>query len=235
MSPPTASRWSGCAIPARAGPASGTRPATGEPPGSAPAPWSPDRSRDSPANATGWRCARSCRPPRLAVRTGAAHGDRDVTVATVLPLAWPGLHRADGVVLVGLQTQVGSGDAGRDVAHALLAALSAPAGSPVTDGAGRARDPAAGRGARPRRAVRGAGARGVRLLARRGHRRDPRGASLDGAGQRGGGPDPPADRCRGRVLVRRRVEAPSALGDAPRRRTSCSTPWPDCTRPAISP
>jgi hypothetical protein len=82
-----------------------------------------------------WVALREIVPAATATaRTTAAHGAREVTVATVLPLAWPGLHRADGAVLVGLQTQVGSGDAGRDVAHAILAALQAPAGTPVTGG-----------------------------------------------------------------------------------------------------
>lgn len=56
----------------------------------------------------------------------------EVTVATVLPLAWPALHRADGTVFVATQTSGSSGDASRDLAAAVLAALSAPAGSPVT-------------------------------------------------------------------------------------------------------
>ena len=54
-----------------------------------------------------------------------------VTVATVLPLAWPALRRADGRVFVGLQTGGGSGDVSRDVAGALLRALATDPGSPV--------------------------------------------------------------------------------------------------------
>ncbi len=54
-----------------------------------------------------------------------------VTVATVLPLAWPALRRADGAVFVGLQTGGGSGDVSRDVAGALLRALETEPGSPV--------------------------------------------------------------------------------------------------------
>jgi len=68
------------------------------------------------------------------VRTTRAHGDRDVTVATVLPMAWPAMHRADGSILLGLQTQGGSGDASRDAAAALLAALDADPGTPVAPG-----------------------------------------------------------------------------------------------------
>lgn len=59
------------------------------------------------------------------------HAERDVVVATVLPLAWPGLVRADGRVVVGLQVQASSGDASRDVADALLRALTAEPGTPV--------------------------------------------------------------------------------------------------------
>lgn len=54
------------------------------------------------------------------------------TVATVLPLAWPGLHRADGTVFIGTQSGSASGDASRDLAQSLLAAASAEQGTPVT-------------------------------------------------------------------------------------------------------
>ena len=53
------------------------------------------------------------------------------TVATVLPLAWPGLHRADGTVFFGTQTGSISGDASRDLAQALVAAATAEEGTPV--------------------------------------------------------------------------------------------------------
>jgi len=55
----------------------------------------------------------------------------EVTVATVLPMAWPGLHRADGTVLIGTQSGNASGDASRDLAAQLLASLVAEAGHPV--------------------------------------------------------------------------------------------------------
>jgi Family of unknown function (DUF5926)/SEC-C motif len=67
------------------------------------------------------------------VRLTAEYGGGEVTVASVLPMAWPALHRADGTVLVGLQTHGGSGDASRDVAAALLAARDLEPGSPVPD------------------------------------------------------------------------------------------------------
>ena len=56
----------------------------------------------------------------------------EATVATVLPMAWPGLHRADGTVLIGTQSGSASGDASRDLAVSLLAAASAEPGTPVT-------------------------------------------------------------------------------------------------------
>lgn len=60
---------------------------------------------------------------------GAPEG---ATVATVLPLAWPGLHRADGTVFIGTQSGSASGDASRDLAQSLLAAASAEQGTPIT-------------------------------------------------------------------------------------------------------
>lgn len=59
---------------------------------------------------------------------------REITLATVLPMAWPALVRQDGAILVGLQVNVGSGDASRDVADAVLAALQAEPGAPVALG-----------------------------------------------------------------------------------------------------
>ena len=54
----------------------------------------------------------------------------EATVATVLPLAWPGLHRADGTVFIGTQSGSATGDASRDLAASLLAAASAETGTP---------------------------------------------------------------------------------------------------------
>jgi uncharacterized protein DUF5926/SEC-C motif-containing protein len=70
-----------------------------------------------------------------AVRLSGEHAGRTATVATVLPMAWPGLVRQDGEVFVGLQVPGGSGDASRDVADALLRALAAEPGTPITPGA----------------------------------------------------------------------------------------------------
>lgn len=58
-------------------------------------------------------------------------GDRELVLATVLPLAWPTMTRDDGKVFVGMQRQFQSGDVSRDVAASLLAALTAEPGKPV--------------------------------------------------------------------------------------------------------
>lgn len=54
-----------------------------------------------------------------------------VTIATVLPLAWPGLHRDSGEVLVGIQSGSASGDVSRDIAEAILMTSAAEPGHPV--------------------------------------------------------------------------------------------------------
>lgn len=63
------------------------------------------------------------------------HAGRQATLATVLPMAWPGLVRQDGELFVGLQVAGGSGDASRDVAHALERALAAEPGTPIAPAA----------------------------------------------------------------------------------------------------
>ncbi|MFE9422609.1 DUF5926 family protein [Kitasatospora sp. NPDC006697] len=65
------------------------------------------------------------------VLAGAAGEVPSVTLATVLPLAWPALRRPDGSVLLGLQTQSSSGDLSRDLADALVEALATDPGNPV--------------------------------------------------------------------------------------------------------
>lgn len=56
---------------------------------------------------------------------------KPVLAATLLPMAWPALHRADDQLMVGLQVTGGSGDASRDIAAAILEAKDLPAGTPV--------------------------------------------------------------------------------------------------------
>ena len=79
-----------------------------------------------------WVAMREIVPAATAPLTLAGeYAGREATLATVLPMAWPGLVRQDGPVFVGLQVPTGSGDASRDVARALELALAAEPGSPI--------------------------------------------------------------------------------------------------------
>ena len=89
------------------------------------------------AGETDWVALREILPAATAVVTVRPEhvpegAPSEVTVATVLPLAWPGLHRADGAVLIGTQSGNASGDASRDLAGQLLAATRRRAGHPVS-------------------------------------------------------------------------------------------------------
>ncbi|MFF9075268.1 DUF5926 family protein [Streptomyces sp. NPDC014735] len=68
----------------------------------------------------------------LTLKGGLPDGVPSVTLATVLPMAWPALRRDDGSVLLGLQNDTPSGDLSRDLADTLRQALAAEPGSPVT-------------------------------------------------------------------------------------------------------
>jgi Family of unknown function (DUF5926)/SEC-C motif len=82
-----------------------------------------------------WIALREIVPAATAeVTTVAEFGSVPITVATVLPMAWPALRRADGSILLGLQTTGGSGDPSRDVAAALIRALEIEPGAAVTEG-----------------------------------------------------------------------------------------------------
>jgi hypothetical protein len=70
-------------------------------------------------------------PLRLKPELVERHGDRPVTLATVLPMAAPALTKPDGRILIGLQRQVQSGDVSRDLAVAILAALETEPGAAV--------------------------------------------------------------------------------------------------------
>ncbi len=64
-------------------------------------------------------------------RTTKEYGAKDVTIVTSLPESWPALHRADGVILLALQTHAGSGDISRDLAATLLQAIDTEPGTPI--------------------------------------------------------------------------------------------------------
>ncbi|MEU4653583.1 DUF5926 family protein [Streptomyces sp. NPDC023723] len=70
----------------------------------------------------------------LPLKGGLPEGVPSVTLATVLPMAWPALRRDDGSVLLGLQNDTPSGDISRDLADTLRRALSAEPGTPVQAG-----------------------------------------------------------------------------------------------------
>lgn len=67
----------------------------------------------------------------LTLKDGLPEGVPSVTLATVLPMAWPGLRRDDGSVLLGLQNDTSSGDISRDLADTLQRALTTEPGQPV--------------------------------------------------------------------------------------------------------
>ncbi|MFE5025392.1 DUF5926 family protein [Streptomyces sp. NPDC056656] len=67
----------------------------------------------------------------LTLKESLPDGVPSVTLATVLPMAWPALRRDDGSVLIGLQNDTSSGDLSRDLADTLQRALTAEPGTPV--------------------------------------------------------------------------------------------------------
>ncbi|MEV0275193.1 DUF5926 family protein [Streptomyces sp. NPDC050610] len=67
----------------------------------------------------------------LHLKGGLPEGVPSVTLATVLPMAWPALRRDNGAVLLGLQNDTASGDISRDLADTLRRALAAEPGNPV--------------------------------------------------------------------------------------------------------
>lgn len=80
---------------------------------------------------TEWVVLREVVPSATAPLTVLGHEDRDVSLSTVLPLAWPALVRPDGRVVLGVQAATRSGDPSRDLADALLQALDAAPGTSV--------------------------------------------------------------------------------------------------------
>jgi hypothetical protein len=78
-----------------------------------------------------WVALREVVPAATARLQVSSAPDRDVTLATVLPLAWPALVRADQRILLGLQVPSRSGDVSRDLGWALEQALTGEPGNPV--------------------------------------------------------------------------------------------------------
>ncbi|GAA1800746.1 topoisomerase II [Planosporangium flavigriseum] len=71
-------------------------------------------------------------PLRLAPDLVAQYGDRQITLATVLPMAWPAMTKPDGRIFLGLQRNTQSGDVSRDLAVAVLRALETEPGNAVS-------------------------------------------------------------------------------------------------------
>jgi hypothetical protein len=106
-----------------------------EDPGAQPAPFVARPFAGLPGE-TDWVALREVVPAATAtvrLAPGAVPDDapQTATVATVLPLAWSGLRRVDGEVLLGLQSGTTTGDASRDLAQVLLATAAAEPGTPV--------------------------------------------------------------------------------------------------------
>jgi hypothetical protein len=95
----------------------------------APAPAFVPRPFEGLPGETDWVALREVLPSAtapLSLRDGA-----QVTLATVLPMAWPGMVRADGRRFLGLQVASRSGDASRDLAAVLEEVVTAAAGTSV--------------------------------------------------------------------------------------------------------
>lgn len=84
---------------------------------------------------TEWVAIREILPAATAAVTfaegRAPEGVERAVIATVLPMAWPALHRADGTVLVGSQAGSSTGDPSRDLAAQILAGAAADPGSAI--------------------------------------------------------------------------------------------------------
>jgi len=88
------------------------------------------------ADETEWVALRELVPSATAPLRLAdpAHADREVILATVLPMAWPGLVKDDGRIMIGVQSEARSGDLSRDLGSVLEQALETEPGSFVAVG-----------------------------------------------------------------------------------------------------
>jgi hypothetical protein len=75
------------------------------------------------------------------LKLAGEHAGRTVTLATVLPMAAPAVHRDTGEIMLALQTLASSGDPDRDLADALLRALDSEPGTVVDSAAPSAEGP----------------------------------------------------------------------------------------------
>ena len=77
-----------------------------------------------------WIALREIVPAATAELTLKEDG-RPITLATVLPMAWPALVKKDGSILLAAQTETASGDASKDIGDALSRALRSKAGESI--------------------------------------------------------------------------------------------------------
>jgi hypothetical protein len=75
------------------------------------------------------------------LKLAGEHADRKVTLATVLPMAAPAVHRDSGEIMLALQTLATSGDPDRDLADALVRALDSEPGTVLSSSAASAEGP----------------------------------------------------------------------------------------------
>jgi len=78
-----------------------------------------------------WVAMREIVPAATAELKPADHSQPIVTLATVLPLAWPAMVNGDGSIMLAAQTETASGDASKDLGDALSRALKAPPGQTI--------------------------------------------------------------------------------------------------------
>lgn len=80
---------------------------------------------------TEWIAMREILPSASAPLKVIGHEDRDVLLSTVLPMAWPGMVRSDGKIMIALQCVSRSGDPSRDLAQVIALAIAAAPGSSI--------------------------------------------------------------------------------------------------------
>lgn len=83
-------------------------------------------------NETDWVAMREIIPAAVAPIKYTVDGtEYEATIATILPMAWPGLRRENGELMIAMQTGASSGDASRDIAAALIAVTELEDGQPL--------------------------------------------------------------------------------------------------------
>ncbi len=76
-------------------------------------------------------CMRELVPAATAPLRLVDDPERKVTLATVLPMAWPALVRSDGEIMLGMQLNASAGDPSAELGGALAAALQSESGEPI--------------------------------------------------------------------------------------------------------